>query len=109
MAKVQFTEPAEYDLIDIEHYIFVKLSNPQAAVRITDGIVKRAYDLKDFPEANPFVNDILLRSLGIRWTSFDNYNIFYSYEKDSDLVYIMRILFNKQNWQRILKPPLEDL
>ena len=37
MAKVVFTEPAEYDLMDIEHYIFVELCNPQASERIFAG------------------------------------------------------------------------
>ena len=31
MASVVFSEPAEYDLLDIEYYIFVDLCNPQAA------------------------------------------------------------------------------
>ena len=33
VADVVFTEPAEYDLLDIEYYIFVDLCNPQAAQR----------------------------------------------------------------------------
>ncbi|MDE6603741.1 MAG: type II toxin-antitoxin system RelE/ParE family toxin [Lachnospiraceae bacterium] len=39
MARVVFTEPAEYDLLDIEYYIFVDLCNPQEAQRISDGIL----------------------------------------------------------------------
>lgn len=39
MARLVFTEPAEYDLLDIEYYIFVNLCNPQAAQRISDGIL----------------------------------------------------------------------
>lgn len=31
MADVVFTEPAKYDLLDIEYYIFVDLCNPQAS------------------------------------------------------------------------------
>lgn len=42
MANVVFTEPAEYDLLDIEYYIFVDLCNPQAAQRISDGILDAA-------------------------------------------------------------------
>ena len=38
MAKILFTEPAEYDLLDTEYYIHVHLCNPQAAKRIVDGI-----------------------------------------------------------------------
>lgn len=31
MTKVVFTQPAEYDLTDIEYYIFFELENPQAS------------------------------------------------------------------------------
>ena len=103
MARVFFTEPSEYDLISIEHYIFVNLSNPQAAINITDGIKNSARKLEKFPEANPFVNDDILRNLKIRKTSFGNYNIFYYYEKASDTVFIIRVLYNKQDWRAILK------
>lgn len=42
MTSVVFTEPAEYDLLDIEYYIFVDLCNSQAAQRISDGILDAA-------------------------------------------------------------------
>lgn len=57
MAKVVFTEPAEYDLLDIEYYIFVDLCNPQAAQRIADGILDSVEKLSDYPEVHPFVED----------------------------------------------------
>ncbi len=38
MASVVFTEPAEYDLIDMEYYIYVDLNNPQTSERITEDI-----------------------------------------------------------------------
>lgn len=36
MTSVVFTEPAEYDLLDKEYYIFVDLCNSRAAQRISD-------------------------------------------------------------------------
>lgn len=36
-------------------------------------------------------------------TRFDNYNIFYHYDREDDVVYIIRILYNKADWQNILK------
>lgn len=42
MTSVVFTEPAEYDLLDIEYYIFIDLCNSQAAQRISDGILDAA-------------------------------------------------------------------
>lgn len=103
MANVVFTEPAEYDLLDIEYYIFVDLGNPQASHRITDGILEVAEGLAVHPERHSLVADELLRRLGLRMTRFDNYNIFYFYDIEDDVVYIIRILYNKKDWQTILK------
>ncbi len=103
MTKVVFTEPAEYDLLDIEYYIFVDLCNPQAAQRISDGILGAAGKLAEYPEGHPLVGDELLGRMGIRITYFDNYNIFYYYDMQNDVVYIIRVLYNKADWQNILK------
>lgn len=102
MTRVVFTEPAEYDLLDIEYYIFVELGNPQAAQRISDGILKTAEMLAEYPESHPLVRDELLSRLSIRITYFDNYNIFYIYDEEEDVVYIIRILYNKTDWKNIL-------
>ena len=103
MARVVFTEPAEYDLLDIEYYIFVDLCNPQAAQRISDGILGAADKLADYPEGHPLVSEELLGRMGIRITYFDNYNIFYYYDMQNDVVYIIRVLYNKVDWKNILK------
>ena len=103
MANVVFTEPAEYDLLDIEYYIFVDLCNPQAAQRISDGTLDAAEKLSEYPTAHPLINDELLRSVGLRMTHFDSYNIFYYYDLQNDVVYIIRVLYNKVDWQSLLK------
>ena len=103
VANVVFTEPAEYDLLDIEYYIFVDLCNPQAAQRISDGILDAAEKLSEYPTAYPLINDELLRSVGLRMTHFDSYNIFYYYDLQNDVVYIIRVLYNKVDWQSLLK------
>ena len=103
MANVVFTEPAEYDLLDIEYYIFVDLNNPQASERVIDGIMNAAEKLEIFPEDHPLLDDELLCRLGLRMTRFDNYNIFYFYNQQQDMVYIIRVLYNKADWKNILK------
>lgn len=103
MARVVFTEPAEYDLLDIEYYIFVDLCNSQAAQRISDGILGAADKLAEYPEGHPLVGEELLGRMGIRITYFDNYNIFYFYDMQDDVVYIIRVLYNKVDWQNIFK------
>ena len=55
-----------------------------------------------YPEGHPLVGDELLGRMGIRITYFDNYNIFYYYDMQNDVVYIIRVLYNKADWQNIL-------
>lgn len=102
MAEVLFTQPSEYDLIEIEYYIFFNLENPQAAERIVNGILDEVEATGDFPLKHPLVNDSLLQNIGLRMTHFDNYNIFYHYDEKEDIVYIIRILYNRVDWQNIL-------
>lgn len=102
MAKVIFAGSAENDLLDIEYYISTQLKNPQAARRISDGILDTAEKLCEYPLRHPLVSDELLRSLGLRMTMFDNYNIFYHYDESGDIVYIIRILYNKVDWWKKL-------
>ena len=61
-----------------------------------------AEKLADYPMEHPLVQDPLLRGVGLRMTRFDNYNIFYYYDQNTDIVYIIRVLYNKADWQRIL-------
>ncbi|MCL2052350.1 MAG: type II toxin-antitoxin system RelE/ParE family toxin [Lachnospiraceae bacterium] len=102
MTDVMFSEPADYDLIDIEYYISTHLFNYQAADRIVDGIIKEAADLLAFPKKYPVVSDSLFARLGLRIAFFDNYNIFYIYLEDKDLVFVIRVLYNKADWKNIL-------
>ena len=41
------------------------------------GILDAAEKLCEYPTGLPLVDDELLRSVGLRMTGFDNYNIFY--------------------------------
>lgn len=102
MARVLLTEPAKFDLLDIEYYIFTELCNPQAARRITDGILNVINSLKINPERHSYVNDAELRRKGLRMIKYGNYNIFY-YHSEGDVVYIIRILYNQADWKNILK------
>ena len=103
MVKIVFTEPAEYDLLDIEYFIYKNLCNPQASKRITDGILDIIEKLCIYPESRPFVADDLLRKMKLRMTYFENYNIFYYYDEVENVIYIIRILYNKMDWNNLLK------
>ena len=104
MIDVKFTEPAEHDLVMIEHYIHVELCNPISAENLVRGIIERAKSLAKFPKRHPFANDELLRRLGIRLTWFENYNIFYVYDEENNVVNILRVLYDRQDWKNLLIP-----
>lgn len=43
------------------------------------------------------------RGYVIRILPFGNYNLFYIVDDKSRRIYILRVLYQKQNWQRILR------
>ena len=102
MSKVLFTEPAEYDLVSIEDYIRDILKNPTSAIRVVDDIIKESYLLKQFPKKHGYVRDKFLVGLGFRMTSSNNYNIFYAFDENNDVVHIIRVLYNRADWHNIL-------
>lgn len=103
MPIVKFTQPAEFDLQLIENYIAYELQNPQAADDTIDGISEEAEKLATFPEKHQFVSDPVLARLGFRMTWYGNYNIFYIYDEFEEIVHIIRVLYDKQDWRTILK------
>lgn len=103
MSIVNFTEPAEFDLIRIDNYISQELMNPDASKNTIDGIVDTAEGLCMFPKEHQLVSDSVLARLGFRMTWYENYNIFYIYDELEDIVHIIRVLYNKQDWKTILK------
>ncbi len=49
------------------------------------------------------VTDIEYRGYVIHILPFGNYNLFYTVDDESRKIYILRVLYQKQNWQRILR------
>lgn len=77
--------------------------NPDASKNTIDGIVDMAEKLCVFPKEHQLVNDSVLARLGFRMTWYENYNIFYIYDELEDIVHIIRVLYDKQDWKTILK------
>lgn len=103
MASIVFTEKAKRDLSAINSYIYETLRNPQAAKRIINGILSTTDKIGNCPYAYPIVHDEILSELGYRMTFFDNYNIFYHYDSQNNIVCINSILYDKADWKRILE------
>lgn len=102
MTDIVFTKPAEYDLLDIEYYIFVEFCDSQAAQRISDGILNTIECIRRYPNKWPTVRDEILERINLKKAVFDNYNIFYYFDKRADRIYIVRILHHRLDWKRFL-------
>ena len=101
--KVQITSAAERDLIRAADHIEFVLKNPKAADELIDEAEKQINSLSDFPEKFRLVDDPVLASWGIRFVIVNGYLAFYTISEEENLVIVVRFLFQKSNWNAILR------
>ena len=101
--NIFLTQTAIQDMQDTLDYIEYSLNNPEAAEKMHNLIVAKLKTLQDFPKRNAPVPDEILASCGIRFTNVNNYIIFYVIDEDNTAVTVLRILYNRRNWQHILR------
>ena len=75
--NIHITKTAERDLNNAMDYIEFVLKNPEAADHLLDTAEKKIFDLSDFPESRPLVDDSVLNEWGIRFDNVNNYIAFY--------------------------------
>lgn len=100
---IQITATAERDLESASDHIEFVLKNPQAADDLFDDAEKQINSLSSFPERYQLADDSVLASLGIRFVLVNGYLAFYFISKKDQLVIIVRFLFQKSNWNAILR------
>lgn len=101
--KIQITSAAERDLIRAADHIEFVLKNPKAADELIDEAEKQINSLSDFPEEFRLVDDSVLASWGIRFVIINGYLAFYTISEEENLVIVVRFLFQKSNWNAILR------
>ena len=105
--KIHITKKAENDLEGAADYIEFNLLNPKAADDLLDEAERKIYDLAQSPKMYPVVDDPVLKAWKIRFVPVANYLAFYIIEESRKTVHIIRFLYEKRNWIKILKlsPP----
>lgn len=100
--KILETDEAIKDIhrISCEAYAFTRdKKSGLAFLKLYDAT---AENIAIFP--NGFsTTDIEYRGYVIHILPFGNYNLFYTINDKSKKIYVLRILYQKQNWQRILR------
>lgn len=100
--RVDLSEPAENDLVDIVKYIASQLSAPLSALNMMDLLDEAMTGLSDLPQRCPAVRDERLSQMGYRKLIVKNYVVFFSIDEKNKVVNIERILYFRRDWLRIL-------
>lgn len=94
---------AEHDIAKAADYIEFVLKNPQAADHLLDVATEKIGELTQMPEKLQLVDDPVLAGWGIRFIRVNNYLAFYTIDEDKKVVIIVRFLYQKSNWNTILR------
>ncbi len=100
MTQIVFSPKALDDLEQTKKYITEELQESQAAINTLNKIIKNIRMLEKFPQSGPSLTAIVDFDTDYRYLVCGNYTAFYRYENNT--VYIVRILYGRRDYMRIL-------
>lgn len=100
---IHITTTAERDIMRAADYIEFNLKNPTAADLLLDVATEQINSLADMPQKFRLVDDPVLASWEIRYVIVNNYLAFYIIDEEKQMVIVVRFLFQKSNWNTILR------
>ena len=93
----RLTKRAESDLDGIVSYISVVLANPQATSDFVDKLQDNIEETRAFPESGSLVDNEFLQVENLRKKLIGNYIMYYLPDMREKIIYILRIVYGKQN------------
>lgn len=100
--KVIIETSARRDILEIRRYIAKTLKEPAVAKRIYEAIKAAALTLDQNPMRHAVVLDEPYASLGVRPLPVENYIVFYIVDEHAKSVHIIRVVYNRREWQNVL-------
>jgi len=100
MAILHISPEAREDLQDIKEYISSELENPTAAQNVVSNIIKAMRSLEQFPDMGVPLSSVVDVPNDYRFLVSGNYLAFYRNDKDS--VYVIRVIYGKRDYMKIL-------
>ena len=100
---IHITHKGEQDIIEAADHIEFTLLNPAAADSLLDTIEAEIGNLSFMPEKHQIIDDPVLKEWKIRMIPVKNYLAFYVIDDNSHTVHIVRFLYGRRNWQKILR------
>lgn len=100
--KIIIELPAQRDLEGILLYITDTLKEPVIARRIYTSIKEQILTLRQMPLRHSVVQEQPYASMGVRKLLVENYIAYYIIDEGKFAVHVLRILYNRREWQSIL-------
>jgi toxin ParE1/3/4 len=100
--SVDIGKNAERDIYEAVAYISEILFQPQVARRIYKEIKAQILSLSEFPQRFAVISEEPYRSMGMRKTSAENYLIFYLINEKTKNVSVVRVLYNRREWKKLI-------
>ncbi|GKX28077.1 translation repressor RelE [Vallitalea longa] len=100
--RVVITEKAIKDIMEILEYVSITLLDDEAAKKLVENMEIAIQSLADMPKRNALLKDKELSLKGIRRIIVGNYIIFYICSDKDLLVSVIRVLYNKREWENII-------
>ena len=100
--RVDVSEIAENDLLDIVRYIASQFSAPVTALHMMELLEEAMASLSEMPRRFPLLTDDRLSQMGYRKLAVKNHIVFFSIDEKNKAVDVERILYARRDWLRIL-------
>jgi len=101
--SLNITDIAEEDILTTVRYIANILKNPIAANSLLDELEKREKTLETTPGIYPSVHDEYLAEKGLKYVKIKNFLLFFTMDKKTKIVNIVRFLYGRRDWKKILR------
>ena len=102
-AKIVFTDTAKSDLRELAVYLAEVSKDRDLAIRFVKRLQEKTKVLEDFPQSGAVPRDRVLKSNGYRYLVHDDYLIFYHYDEEKNVVYILSIFNSKRDYMRVMR------
>ena len=103
MYVLNFSKIIHEDVNSCYTYIKETLEAPGAAEKLIETLIGKLNYLKENPYTRSLVQDSYLASLGIRSIKVKSHVVYYGVDEKSSRINIIRFLYNKRDWIKILK------
>ena len=100
--RYSLTDLALTDLDTTLSYICNELKNQLAAIAFSKRIEEAISTICLFPNSGALLENDFVKEKGVRKFIVDSYLIYYIYNSDDKMVYILRIVFARRNQSEII-------